>query len=314
MKYQAIPLHQFVENYHAKYSFDVFLFLEPEHLLLQGGENVWVLFAESKHDIQIMMSIFFEESAAYSPLRMSFGGIIAKENLNYVHIEHFTDFVLAFCKEQRAKNLQITSYPFSYAPSISAICTQIFLQKGFQITKPELTHFLVVGDNFESKLHLSARRRLKKCKKKECVFELWEQPDCRFVYDFVAENRKRKNYPVSMSFEDFQKTLQTFPDQYLVFILKDGQEIIALTVAVVVSSRILYNFYPADKAQYLPYSPMIMLLEGVYYFAQRQGFQILDLGISSDNSLPNYGLIRFKENLGCQTALKFSFSLDLQNR
>jgi lipid II:glycine glycyltransferase (peptidoglycan interpeptide bridge formation enzyme) len=48
-------------------------------------------------------------------------------------------------------------------------------------------------------------------------------------------------------------------------------------------------------------------LEGVYNFAQKQGFRILDLGISSENSLPNYGLIRFKENLGSYSALKLSF-------
>lgn len=307
MKYQALPLHQFREIYYSNYSFEIPLFLKPEHLLLQGGKEIWVLFAEGKEGIAIMISLFLENSAVYSPLRMSFGGIIAKDDLEYIHIEYFVDFVLSFCKEQKAEFLQITGYPFSYAPNLSNLVTQIFLQKGFQITKSELTHFLTVENTFESKLHLSALRRLKKSKKNGFVFELWEKPNLEFVYEFVSNNRKRKGYPVSMNFESFAKTLQTFPEQYLTFVLKNKQEIIALTVAVVINRRILYNFYPADKEQYLQYSPTIMLLEGVFNFAQQQGFQILDLGISTDNSLPNYGLIRFKENLGCQSALKLSF-------
>jgi hypothetical protein len=289
------------------YQFDAFLFLQAQHLPLQKSENVWIIYAVEKQKIMLLMSVFIEEQRAFSPLRMPFGGIMASEDASYQQIEQFTDFVLAFCQEKNVQDLQITSYPFSYAPSVSAICTHIFLQKGFRIIKSELTHFLFLEKDFQTHLHHSARRRLKKCKNNGFVFEYWQTPDLAFVYDFVAANRQRKNYPISMNYEAFEQTLQSFPNNYWVFVLKKDAEIAALTVAVVVNNEILYNFYPADSEKYLVFSPMIMLLEGLYQFAQRQGFRILDLGISSDKSVPNYGLIRFKENMGCQSALKLSF-------
>ncbi len=289
------------------YQFDAFLFLQAQHLLLQKGENVWIIYAVEKQKITLLMSVFIEKQKAFSPLRMPFGGIMASENASYQQIEQFIDFVLAFCQEKNVKDLQITSYPFSYAPNASAICTHIFLQKGFRIINNELTHFLLLEKDFQAHLHLSARRRLKKCKNNGFFFEHWQTPDLAFVYDFVAANRQRKNYPISMNYEAFLHTLQSFPNHYQVFVLKKDAEIAALTVAVIINNEILYNFYPADSEKYLAFSPMIMLLEGLYQSAQQQGFRILDLGISTDKSVPNYGLIRFKENMGCQSALKLSF-------
>lgn len=306
LKYQALPLQIFLQEVKI-YTFDPFLFLQAEHLILQRGEQVWVLFAENKQGIEAMISLFLEGDKAYSPLRMSFGGIIATETTRYTDIDTFVQFVLSFCKKHNIKELQITSYPFSYAPNLSAICSQIFLQNGFCITNAELTHYLTLTKNFEENLHLSALRRLKKCQRSNFTFELWENADLHFVYEFVASNRQRKNYPISMPFEDFQKTILAFPNKYLVFVLKSKQEIIALTVAIIINQKILYNFYPADKKEYLSYSPMIMLMAGLYEFAKEKGFQILDLGISSEQSKPNYGLIRFKENLACQSSLKLSF-------
>lgn len=308
MKYQAIPIHQFLQEYSPQYSFDVFLFLQPEHLILQRGENIWILFAESKQGIEMLTSIFLEKEKAFSPLRMSFGGIVAKETISYSETEKFIDFLLNFCQNKGVEELKITNYPFSYAPNFSAICSQIFLQKGFVITNSELTHYLVIDKNFEENLHLSALRRLRKCQKEGFIFEHWEQADLLFVYNFVRRNRHRKNYPVTMSFEDFQSTVSAFPDNYWVFVIRKEQEVIALTVAIVVNKDILYNFYPADKEEYLQYSPMVMLMAELFEFAKQKGFSILDLGISTEKFKPNYGLIRFKENLACKSSLKLSFT------
>lgn len=307
LNHHAVPLSQFLEKPMPKYRFDVFLFLRPEHLQLQKSEDVWLLYAENKQEITILMSIFIENGVAYSPWRMSFGGIVAQENVPYAHLASFVDFVLEFCKQQHIKELQIISYPFSYAPNVSHLCTQIFLQKGFEIIGNELTHFLDIQEDFTKNLHVSARRRLQKCKKNDFRFEHWSSPDLPWVYEFVAKSRQRKNYPITMPYDHFEHTLRSNSDKYLVFVVKKEEEITALTVAIIINSEILYNFYPADSEQYLSFSPTVMLLEGVYRFAQQRGFRIFDLGISTQNSCPNQGLIHFKEKMGCKSALKLSF-------
>ena len=44
-----------------------------------------------------------------------------------------------------------------------------------------------------------------------------------------------------------------------------------------------------------------------YYFDK--GLRILDIGPSTENGTPNYGLCEFKENIGCSVTLKYSFEL-----
>ena len=93
-----------------------------------------------------------------------------------------------------------------------------------------------------------------------------------------------------------------FPKAFQIFTVRDKHKIVALTVTVRVNDRILYNFYPADAAEYHNYSPTVMLTEGLYNYCWEVGIGLLDLG-----SAPNYGLIRFKKNLGAQASLKLSF-------
>ena len=47
-----------------------------------------------------------------------------------------------------------------------------------------------------------------------------------------------------------------------------------------------------------------------YY--SNKGVSFFDLGPSTDNSLPNFGLSDFKQSIGCLPSIKFSFKLDLK--
>ena len=44
-----------------------------------------------------------------------------------------------------------------------------------------------------------------------------------------------------------------------------------------------------------------------YYHSK--GLKILDIGPSTENGIPNYGLCEFKENIGCTASLKYTFIL-----
>lgn len=46
-----------------------------------------------------------------------------------------------------------------------------------------------------------------------------------------------------------------------------------------------------------------------YYFLK--GKKYLDIGPSTDFSIPNYGLCNFKESIGCDISLKLSFERKL---
>jgi hypothetical protein len=47
-----------------------------------------------------------------------------------------------------------------------------------------------------------------------------------------------------------------------------------------------------------------MLASNIYAFCAREGFAVLDVGISTLHEEPNFGLVNFKRNLGFTESLK----------
>lgn len=45
------------------------------------------------------------------------------------------------------------------------------------------------------------------------------------------------------------------------------------------------------------------------YYYNNTKVKILDIGISTENGIPNYGLCEFKENIGCTATTRFSLML-----
>jgi lipid II:glycine glycyltransferase (peptidoglycan interpeptide bridge formation enzyme) len=106
--------------------------------------------------------------------------------------------------------------------------------------------------------------------------------------------------------------LHTFPDEFRVFVVNDQSRITALSVVVRVRDDILYNFLPASHPDYSTFSPMVMLIGGLFTYCQHQGIPLLDLGVSLDGTgQPKPSLIHFKRNLGAQVSPKLTFEKSL---
>jgi lipid II:glycine glycyltransferase (peptidoglycan interpeptide bridge formation enzyme) len=113
---------------------------------------------------------------------------------------------------------------------------------------------------------------------------------------------------LSVTANELNTLLTDLPQEYIVFTVTDNWKIIAMSLAVRVHSKVLYNFLPADLAAYQSYSPMVLLNEAMYNYCQNEGIDILDLGTSQDHhGVEKPGLIRFKENLGGQESLKITY-------
>ncbi len=247
-----------------------------------------------------------------SPARAPFGGLEFDSNLNLEALHWFWQQIEQFLQKKSVKSIQIKSYPAAYAPDNSAHLSHLFLQNGFQISQTDLNYHLNISLlGFENYLHPNEIRQLRKCQKANFNFELWQMPDLAYVYQFIAAARTRKGYPMSLDFAAFQDLFSRFPADFQVFTVKNQTEIIALTVTVRVNENILYNFYPADEAKYLIFSPLVLLHQGLYDYALANRYQMLDLGIATENTQPNFGLIQFKRKLGSKVSLKLTFKKDL---
>jgi hypothetical protein len=129
-----------------------------------------------------------------------------------------------------------------------------------------------------------------------------------WAYEFIARCRQERGQALSLSLERVQELFRVFPRQHLLFsVRKPGGEWAALTIAIQVSEKVLYNFYPASPLADNPLSPMVMLNESLHTYARASGLAVLDLGTSSLPTGPNVSLLQFKRHLGGISSPKLSW-------
>ena len=57
---------------------------------------------------------------------------------------------------------------------------------------------------------------------------------------------------------------------------------------------------------------MNFLAYHVFNFYKKNGIKVIDIGPSTENSIPNHGLCEFKESIGCDISPKHSFCLKIE--
>jgi hypothetical protein len=131
------------------------------------------------------------------------------------------------------------------------------------------------------------------------------------VYDFIFTCRNEKGYPLSMQLEELQHMAVKFPDRYLLFGVFRSDSLVAAAITIRVKKNILYDFYHDHAAAFDHLSPVTFLVDGIYRFCFENDIQLLDLGTSAIDGLPNFGLLNFKKKLGALATPKLTFQKDL---
>lgn len=292
-----------------------FFFNESEHLRQQRNGLFHILTAlnQTTQQAEARCAFFIDSNKAVSPGAAPFGSIEFAETLPDRVLDKLLISITDAVRSAGAPTLRLVNYPHCYAPEQANRLTVKLVEQGFQLIETDQNFFLSVTSNvFESTIAPSERRRLHKCQKAGFRFEQWESPNIAEVVAFLRETRQQLGYPLTLSPERLADLLQTFPNQFGVFVVNDGANLAALTVAVRVRHDILYNFLPASHTDYRTFSPMVMLTDGLFTYCQQQQIRLLDLGISLDhNREPKPTLMRFKRNLGAQSSPKMVFEKSL---
>ena len=288
-----------------------FLFNEAQHLNQQSGGEFYLLSAlqsETKQ-AEARCALFISPTQALSPIAAPFGSIEFTATLPDAALDQFIRVLIDAARQAGAIHLRLVNYPHCYAPRQADRLIQALLTHGFTLAERNQTFFLPVDSRpFENSIVPAEQRRLRKCRKANFTFAHWQTPVLTEVVDFIQNTRQQQGYPVTICADRLTGLLREFPDQFVVFSVHNGPQLIALTIAVRVRHDILYNFMPASDPAYNSFSPMVLLLDGIYGYCQQQGIQLFDLGIALDsNRQPKPGLMRFKRNLGAQESPKFVF-------
>ncbi|GAB3491600.1 hypothetical protein GCM10027341_04810 [Spirosoma knui] len=285
-----------------------FLFNDPAHIRQQGQRPFYTVSALNKATqlAEARCTIFWEPTATVSPLAAPFGSIEFASNLPDAVLLDLLTALIETSKKAGASTLRLVNYPRCYAPEQTDRLHQLFAEQGFCTVSTHPTFYIPVSHKpFEAHLAQSERRRLRKCQRAGFQFIHWQDPDMDAAITFLGTTYQQRGYRLSITPERLKDVLYQFRDQFSVFAVMNYERIAALVITVRVSDTILYSFLPGSHADYRTYSPMVMLIDGLYRYCQQLGISLLDLGLSVDgNQLPKPSLIQFKRNLGAQESPK----------
>src|SRR5690606_28102923 len=151
------------------------------------------------------------------------------------------------------------------------------LETGFIIKYKDIAQVLPVYRDKPLSMNIHRKRRLRNCIDAGFKFRKLSFNELPEAYSLFTESRQNKGYPVTMSLEDLAATIQKFPDNYTLSGVFDGNKMIAAAVSIVVNTEIMYCFYIGDSLAYRRYSPVTMLVAGIYESCSTENFKLLDL-------------------------------------
>ena len=215
-------------------------------------------------------------------------------------------------RENKINRIFFRLPPNFYDESFLAKTLVCLLQNGYQSACCDLNYQFYIQDmqKYESSLLRNARKNLKKALQYEFSFIYCSsEKEKREAYDIIAVNRSRKGYPLRMTYEQVWQTIQLTPHDF--FLLKEGEKNIAAAIVFMVNEKCYQVIYWGDIGGYEGKRPMNYLAYKVYEFYVNKGIEVLDIGPSTEEGIPNYGLCDFKESIGCETSMKYSYYKDL---
>ena len=228
-----------------------------------------------------------------------------------IAIEYFWEFVKLlneFAKEKGAKSISIFLPPDIYDHQGNAKTVNALLGNGYEIVYEELNYSLQLRNldiaeykiniphNARKNLNISLKSNLKLVK---CT-DLEEKKE---AYNIIRINRENKGYPLRMTLEQVLETIQIVENDF--FLIKKNDCSIAAAMTYHVTNQIVQVIYWGDIPGVGEYKPMNFLAYELIKYYQALGKTHLDIGPSTENGIPNFGLCSFKESIGCEISAKY---------
>lgn len=279
------------------------------HILNESKcEKVYYLvFKDSKIRLGIIMGL--RNNILSSPFSAPFGGFLAAHaDVKLYQIDSSLEALHEWAIRKKVGGIRIVSPPFLYDENFLSKVHNCLYRAGFESRNIELNyHFSTYkfNENYQSNIWYNARKNLKRSFQANLTFEKLDNENGRQAYDVIALNRKERGFPLRMTWEQVLETTTLIPTDF--FVVKKEEFPIAAAVIFHVSDQIVQVIYWGDLPQYAEHKTMNFLSFQVFQYYKKQGIEIIDIGPSTEDSVPNHGLCEFKESIGCDISIKTEF-------
>lgn len=235
-------------------------------------------------------------------------------NTSVRHYGEAIDQIINYAKSIRVKKICITFPPFFYFKREISYWLNACIGYGGVVARWDLNYALdlttIKNQEYSKCLTYNGRKNLRLSHERGCcVRECVDAHDIEESYEIIKKNRQSKGYPLRMTFEQVEWTRKHINGKW--FCVEWENEKVASAVVFPVTSQIAQVIYWGNLPGSEEKKPINALAEFLVEFYIQLGFKYLDIGPSTDQGIPNYGLIDFKESIGCQTDSKVTVKFNL---
>lgn len=253
-----------------------------------------------------------QDNTLKSPFSAPFASFTMRGRQRLEYMEEAADLLVLYAKK-RGKRLLLTLPSMIYGEAEFSEWINIFSRK-INVVSVDLNYHFELSryDNYVDNIERNARKNLKHALRQNFDFQQLHtshREDLERMYTVISRNRRERGFPLRMTFEQVWTTVNNVLKADI-FVLSHNGEDTAAALVYHVTDDIAQVVYWGDIREYSQLRPMNMLTYSLFQHYRKAGVRILDIGISTENGIPNFGLCEFKESIGCSVSLKYCFELE----
>ena len=269
----------------------------------------YFIFRDSKVRLGIILGKRGQE--LFSPFSAPYGGFINNdEDCKAKTIDAAINLLDDWVLEKGFRKLSISLPAMYYNPHFLSRVVNGLYNRNYVIDSLDVNHHFEIPDYFDKSyidlIQRNAKKNLNNALKNGFKFHKLHRDQAIRAYDIISINRASKQKPLRLTLEQVLEVSSVTNVDF--FIVEQNGIDVAAAVVFVINNKMAQVVYWGDDPQYIELRSMNYLTFKVFEFYAATAIKTLEIGISTENSIPNYGLCEFKESIGCSISLKYSFS------
>lgn len=243
-----------------------------------------------------------------SPFSAPYGGLEYSRDERIEKVNEALEAVAGFGRE-KGLPVRLTLPPPFHSPEMNMKMTAALVNRPGALSHTDYNYHYELHrvTDFEKWLSPSTRRNFHTSLKSNFQFERLDNTPGNIsrAYEVIRINHESLGYPLRMSRQAVIDTAEVVKADFFILTL-DGKDVAAAQIYHVAPGIVqLINWGDLPDCRAL--RPMNFMAWKVIEHYHTEGETIYDLGPASEDGIPATGLCDFKEGLGCNLTMKFTF-------
>jgi hypothetical protein len=292
-------------------------FANPSHFFNAAAFNAlnaykcngvfYLVFKDSKVRLGIIFGV--RNNKLNSPFSAPFGGFeAASEDIRLSQIDAALEALKVWATNKKFDGIKIVPPSFFYNTNFLNKMDNCLFRAGFGKANIELNYqfpTVKLDENYQTTIWYNARKNLKRAMQAGLTFIKIDNGDGKEVYDVIAQNRSERGFPLRMTWEQVAETTAIIKADF--FLVKKEAENVAAALVFHVADQTVQVIYWGDLPQFSEHKTMNFLSFNIFKYYKENDISMIDIGPSTEDSVPNYGLCEFKESIGCDINIKTEY-------